>query len=435
MPLALVTICGCGDNTAAVGAATPSSSDAAAGITRVKVVTPEVTTLRRTTTQPVTVFPYHQADIDAKVSGYVIKLNVDIGDDVRPGDVLAVVDVPEMADEIRQQEAVMTRLHAEEQQAAAAVTLAEANVKAAEASRTQAQSEIAKSDADLKARQVEFDRVQELVGRRALEARMEDEVRQRLESAQAAKSAAEAAVGASEAHVTVAEAKLQAARADVDRAAAETAIARRQMERMQTLLNYATLTAPFAGTVTARSVDLGDLVTNSQSASGHRVPLFSVGQLDRVRVQVAIPESDASWTTVGDAAFVRLSALSGRSFEGKVSRIGRSLDASTRTMLAEIDLDNPDGALLPGMYGEATIVLDEKADALVLPAVTVRFDAEGKATVYTVDDAGVVQTVEVAVGVDDGRRLEIQSGLSPEARVIEGMLDRLTPGQQVEITE
>jgi HlyD family secretion protein len=433
--LALFASCGCSNDAAAVGAAEPQVNEPSGDLIRVQLVEPEVITLQRTTTQPVSVAAYHEAEIGAKVSGYVAELNVDIGDEVRKGDVLAVLDVPEMQDEIAEQQAVIRRQKAEEKQATAALALASANVEAAEAALAQAQAEIQQADADLKAEQAEFERIRQLVERKSVEARMEDEGRQRLESAQATRFAVEAAVNSARANVTVAEAKRDAAQADVERAQAETVVSDRQLMRMETMLRYASLTAPFDGVVMARTVDLGDLVSNWQAASGQQVPLFRLGQLNRVRVQVAVPENDSPWMNVGDEVLVRFSSLRGQSYRGTVSRMTRALDESTRTMLAEIDLDNPEDRILPGMYGEATIVLDEQSEAIVLPAGAVRFDAEGKAYVYTVDQAGTVQVVEVTTGVDDGHRIEIVSGLSPTDRVVGGMLDRLTAGQKVAASE
>jgi RND family efflux transporter MFP subunit len=432
---AISALCGCSNGTASVGGADSSTDGTADGPTRVRTIQPERITLRRTTTQPVTVTSYHEAEIEAKVSGYVKELNVDIGDVVKQGDVLAVLDVPEMVKEMEQQQAVIARLNAEEKQATAAVTLAFANIKAAEATLAQAESEVQQADADLKAEQAEFARIEELVTRRSVEARMEDEARQRLESAEAARSAALASIRSAQASVTVAEAQLDSAKAEVDRAQAETAVARKLLERMQTMMQYTSLTAPFDGVVTSRNVDLGDLVGGTPSTSRSRVALFTLAQVDRVRVRAAIPEDHAPWTTVGDPATVHLSALRGEPIAGTVSRITRSLDASTRTMLAEVDLENADGRLLPGMYGEASFVLDEKVDALVLPAGAVRFDSEGNAQVYAVGVGSTVQVVDVTTGVDDGHQIEIISGLSADATVIDGMLDRLSAGQKVQVDE
>ena len=433
--IAIPALCGCSNGTASVGESASPPDGAAAGPTRVKTIQPQRITLRRTTTQPVTVNSYHEAEIEAKVTGYLTELNVDIGDEVKAGDVLAVLDVPEMVKEMEQQQAVIARLNAEEVQAEAAVALAVANVQAAQATLAQAQSQVQQADADLKAEKAEFERIKELVSRRSVEARMEDEARQRFESAQAARSAAMASITSAQASVTVAEARLDAAKAEVDRAEAETAVAQKQLERMDTMMQYASLTAPFDGVVTARNVDLGDLVSGTPATAGGRAALFTLAQVDRVRVRAAIPEDHAPWTTVGDAATVHLSALQRESIVGTVSRITKSLDSSTRTMLAEVDLDNAEGRLLPGMYGEATFVLDEKADALVLPAGAVRFDAEGKAQVCTVDGEGTVQIVDVATGVDDGHQIEILSGLSDDAQVVDGMLDRLAAGQKVQVDE
>lgn len=432
--LLLVTaLSGCTHGAVATGESELSTNESAVGPIRVQVIQPEVTNLRRTTTQPVSVFPYHEASLNAKVSGYLNDLRVDIGDTVQAGDVLAVLSIPEMTLEIEEQEAVILRLHAEEKQAAAAVALAQANVTVSAALLAQAESEVQKSVAEVRAEQSEFRRIADLVNRQSVEARMEDEARQRLESAQAGQQAAEAAVTSAQASVTVAEARLHAAQAEVERAVAETAISHKQLERLRTMAQYGTLAAPFDGVVTARQVDLGDLVGSAQTSGAERAPLFKLAQINRVRVRVAIPEDDAPWTNVGDAVTVRLSSLRGQSFVGTVSRVSNSLDASTRTLLAEVDLENPNRQLLPGMYGEATIVLDEKPNALVLPARSIRFDAKGTAQVYTVDASGTVQAVDVAIGVDDGHQIEIVSGLSPEDRVVDGMLDRLSSGQQVQV--
>ncbi len=146
-----------------------------------------------------------------------------------------------------------------------------------------------------------------------------------------------------------------------------------------------------------------------------------------------MPENDAPAADVGDAAHVTLRAIPGKVFEGKIDRIARGLDPSTRTMLVEIDLPNPDRRLLPGMYGETTIDLDQKPDALTLPAGTVRYDQKGQAFVYVVDDQNQVQIVNITTGLDDGNRIEISDGLKGSERVVAPMIDRLSSGQTVRV--
>jgi membrane fusion protein (multidrug efflux system) len=130
---------------------------------------------------------------------------------------------------------------------------------------------------------------------------------------------------------------------------------------------------------------------------------------------------------------LRIRALPGRTFNGTISRTARALDEATRTMLVEVDLPNDDGALLPGMYAEATITLQETPNALTLSATAVRFDDKGNSSVYVVDGSGSVNVLPVATGFDDGQRIEIVSGIEPTARVVVGGVERLQNGQQVRV--
>jgi RND family efflux transporter MFP subunit len=210
--------------------------------------------------------------------------------------------------------------------------------------------------------------------------------------------------------------------------------AEKQVEETQVLIGFASLKAPFDGVVTARNVDPGDLVRNTQTASADGPhPLMSIAAIDRVRVSLSVPENDAGWIRVGDPATVTLRAFPGNIFVGKVSRFARRLDESTRTMRVEVDLANPDHAILPGMYGQVTITQNRDVASVVLPARSVRYDETGKATVCVVGDDSKVRIVEVETGYDDGSKIEITAGLSGGERVATAMLDRLKDGQPVRV--
>ena len=397
-------------------------------------VSVEQATIEETTTQPATVYPFYSAHIYAKLSGYLAELKVEIGDRVKAGDLLARIDVPELRQQIEKQKRVIQRLQAEQQRAAALVRLEEAGVTAARATQEQYRSQIQQAEAQLTADKAELDRTQDLVNRQSVAPRLLDEVRGRYESALASKAAAEAALQSAAAGVSVSEAKVAAAEAEAAITRAETSVAQAELEEHQVLLAYASLLAPFDGLVVSRNVDPGDLVRNAQTASGTiGSPLFTVVQLDTVRVRVALPENDAAHANVGDEAVVRLRSLGNRSLTGQISRTSGQMELSTRTMLIEIDLPNPDGLLKPGMYGEATIALETVADALVLPASAVRFREQGQAYVYRVDNSGQVQIVEVTTGFDDGRRIVITEGLSAGDRVVDEMIGRLSAGQRVNV--
>ncbi|MCA9229000.1 MAG: efflux RND transporter periplasmic adaptor subunit, partial [Planctomycetales bacterium] len=185
------------------------------------------------------------------------------------------------------------------------------------------------------------------------------------------------------------------------------------------------------GRIAERGIDVGDLVRSTSGASER--PLFVVVEVDRVRIRVAVPERDARWVNAGDEATVRLTGMPGRSLSGTVTRVAAALDESTRSVWAEIDLDNPDGQILPGMFGEATIILEQREAALLLPAGAVRYDEKGAASVCVVSDRNTISIVPVTTGVDNGLQIEILTGLSGGERVVDSRLGRLAAGQQVRV--
>jgi RND family efflux transporter MFP subunit len=397
------------------------------------LVAAERTTIQRTTTQPATIHAFHQAEIHAKVAGYLTELKADIGQAVKAGDVLGVIDVPEMQKSYEKQEAMIRRLLAEEQQSAAGVKLAMADVKSAEASQAQAKAEVAQTDAQLNADSSEFKRVTDLVDQKAVAARLLDEALQKLEASTSAKAAAEAALQSAVAAVTVAHEKAAVAEAGVAASAAQTDIARKELEELAALMNYSILKAPFNGIVTQRNVDPGDLVRNFQAASeSSRAPLFEISHVAKVRVRVAIPENEAPLARVGNAVTLKLRSLPDREFEGAISRISRRLDEATRTMRVEVDLDNSEGLLIPGMYGEATVDLQETPNALMIAATAVKFDKTGNSSVYVVED-GAIRIVPVETGYDNGREIQILSGIDESAQIAADRIGRFADGQKVRV--
>jgi RND family efflux transporter MFP subunit len=351
-------------------------------------------------------------------------LNVDIGSPVEKGDVLATVAVPELEKAYERQQATIERLKLDEKRY-------EQAKKLASALREQAVAEVAKTVAQLNADELEFNRVRELVANDAVAGRLLDEARKKFEASQAAKKAVEAALESAKANVFVAEAESLVAKE-------ATTVAGKQLEEMHVVKSFATITAPFKGVITERHVDPGDLVRNIQMASdSSRKPLFCVALIDKVRVRIYVPENEAPWADKGDPVTLSLRSLPDwkPSEEIKISRVARSLDRSTQTMLVECDLLNNDNQLLPGMYGRATITLDEKVNALMLPASAVRYAEDGRAFVYIVQADSTIQIVDVQTGADDGKQIEITSDLDENARVVEAMIGRLADGQTVKVQE
>lgn len=435
---ALLAFAGCNSPSTSGGS---SDGDVRSDLTAVTVVTPEQTALTRSTTQPAIVHAYQTADVYAKVSGYLKTLSADIGTRVKAEAPLATLSVPELAKQLERQRQLVLQREANETRAAASVTLANADVTAAKAARDEAESHLDAFDAELAARESEFRRFTSLVENRSVAESLLDEATERRDSAKAKLAAAESSVATAKANVTVSEAKLAAANAEVKAAAAETEVERKRVEELDAMMGYATLTAPFAGVVTARHVDPGDLVRNAQTTESDRPPLFIVEDIDTVRVHVAIPEKDAPWVDTdeepgdgkGDAVSLRFKAFGGKPINGTVTRHTYRLDDATRSLEVEIVLDNENHRLLPGMYGEATIDLETKSNAMVLPATAVRHDETGRAYVYVVGKDDTVQVVDVTTGLDDGKQIEITSDLDPKSRVVDAIIGRLQPGQKVRV--
>jgi HlyD family secretion protein len=425
-----ISTSGCNRAASPIEALTQSAKDRTPVV---KLVAAERTTLQRTTTQPATIHAFHQAEIHAKVAGYLTELKADIGQAVTAGDVLGVISVPEMQKSYEKQQAMIRRHQAEEQQAAAGVNLATADIKSAQALQAQAAAEVAQTEAQLNADTSEFKRVTELVDQQAVAARLLDEARQKLEASTSAKAAAEAALQSAVAAVTVAREKAAVAEAGVAASAAQTDVARKELEELAALMRYSTLRAPFNGVVTQRNVDPGDLVRNFQAASeSSKAPLFEISNVAKVRIRVAIPENEAPLVRVGNSVTLTLRSLPDRKFKGKISRISRRLDEATRTMRIEVDRDNSEGWLIPGMYGEATVDLQETPNALMIAATAVKFDKMGNSSVYVVED-GAIKIVPVVTGYDNGRQIQILSGIDESDQIAADRIGRFADGQKVRV--
>ena len=388
--------------------------------------------MRKTTAQPATVHPYHQAELRARVGGYVESLTSDIGDVVTAGDVLAKISVPELETRRAVVAAQVERRRALETQAESGVRLAEAMVVSAEARLEQSRAESTRANASLSAAEAEFQRTSDLVARQSLQQRVLDEVTMRRDAELANVAAAKSAVHSTEAEVTVANAKLNAAQADLRAAKAETEIALRELEEAEVMVGYATIRAPFSGVITERHADPGDLVIPDDNTPS-TMPLFTMIQRDRVRVHVAIPEADATLVNPGDPVSLTFPAFPEEALETTVTRVSGSLDPNTRTMLVECEIENGEHRLVPGMFAMASITLSTKADVTVLPARSIRFDEAGKAFVYVLQPDDTVALVEVATGSDDGRLIEVVSPLRPGERVVDAHRDRFRDGQAVQV--
>ena len=333
---------------------------------------------------------FQDVDVHAKVAGYIRKIYVDVGDRVKEGQTIAVLEVPELA---------------------AQLTGTEASVRAA-------QEQIRKAEGDV----------------------------QRAKSAHAAahsayvrlKQAADSRAGlVAQQEVDDTQAKDLETEAQTDSAEAELAAAKQQWEVAQAnqkqytaLSSYTRIVAPFAGVITNRYADTGALIAAGTSSSTQAIPVVRLAQTSKLRLVLPIPESAAAQIHLGDPVKVQVQALN-QEIEGKVSRFADSLDRATRTMETEIDFDNRAGQLIPGMYTETRLSLREKKNALTIPLEA--FSRNGdEATVLAVNADNVVEERKVWLGVEDSTRIEVLSGLSDGERVIIGNRSEYHNGEKIQ---
>jgi RND family efflux transporter MFP subunit len=231
-------------------------------------------------------------------------------------------------------------------------------------------------------------------------------------------------------NVDVARAERSVAQARVASASAEIDLARAMVSELKTMMDYAFIRAPFAGVVTRRDVDRGELVVSGDDGG---VSVLEVTRMDRLRLVLAVPEQIVPMTRVGMMVRVRVDALPQSSFKASVSRLTGALRMDTRTMRVEIDMGDEDGRLRPGMYALVQLELDVEPDALSIPASLVQRESGG-IFVWTVHD-GVARKTPIEVVRDDGDRAVIRAELDSGATLVVGAPADLAEGQQVRIVQ
>jgi membrane fusion protein, multidrug efflux system len=210
--------------------------------------------------------------------------------------------------------------------------------------------------------------------------------------------------------------------------------AQANVQRLSELVSYEKVSAPFDGVVTARNVDVGALVTAGGSPGLAAMPgeLFHVEQTDTLRVFVDVPQNDAPYVTPGTEVYLSVQQYPGRRFAAKVVRSAGAIDPVSRTLHVEVDVDNHDGALLPGAYAQVHLALQNASPALDLPVSALLFRPNG-VTVAVVDSTGKTSLKTVTVGRDFGTHVEVRTGLAATDRVIDNPGDAISPGEPVQI--
>jgi membrane fusion protein (multidrug efflux system) len=216
--------------------------------------------------------------------------------------------------------------------------------------------------------------------------------------------------------------------ADVELKKATVEAARARAERLANLLGFAKVTAPFAGTVTGRQIDVGQLITG-----GGNNELFRLAQTEKLRVFVRVPQSYARAVVIGQTAELTVPEIPGRKFEGKILRTAGAMDAASRTLLSEIEVDNTGGELLAGSYAQVRLS-DARPDALLtLPSNTILFRAEGPQVAVVENQRATMRVV--TLGRDFGATVEILDGVTAQDRVIMNPADSLVNGIEVRVSD
>jgi membrane fusion protein, multidrug efflux system len=349
------------------------SSAARASLLEVKVASAVAKDGGRSLTLPGSLVADMQALVNARATGYVRLWRVDIGDRVRAGDVLAELDTPDLDQQLAQARATLKQR--------------EAALEQAIANRDYARVTAARQDALLA---------------EALVAKQDDDQ-------------ANAQLKVGEANVHAAEADIAAAQANV--------------RELGQLVSFGHVVAPFDGRITQRNIDVGSLVVAGGASGGQA--MFRIEATDPIRVFVQVPQAFALSVKEAEGARVSVRQLPGRVFEGHVTRTAGSLDPASRTLNVEVDVPNPTGELLAGMFAEVTIAVAVSHRVVRVPSSAVITDARG-VHVATVDGAGQVHLVAVQRGLDNGSEIELVNGLDGGEQVLVNPGGDVTDGMRVQ---
>lgn len=361
--------------------------------------------------------------VKPRVSGYLSQISVEEGDTLAQGDSIATIAVPELEARRGAARAMVDEAAAGVEDAQAGVDKARAAVGVAESAVALKRAELNVCAADVRLHELAFQRVRGLHPKAATDEQLE-EAEVQLDMARARGQAAQAAQQAAEAETAAAKAKLRAAEASVSSAEARVETTQREVERLEVRLGFAALTNPYPkGLVSRRHVDRGALVLEGMTS------VVTVMDVSKLRLRVDIPEGDAPLVASGAPVTIALDAFPGRPVEAEVTRTSGALDTMTRTMRAEVELDNTNGKLLPGMFCHVSLAVERREKAMTLPGSAIY--ASGGAPHVMFIEGGKAKRAEVVLGIDDGLRAEIRSGLTGDERVILGRPSGLRDGDPV----
>jgi RND family efflux transporter MFP subunit len=339
--------------------------------------------------------PYQEIDVMAKIAGYINKINVDVGDRVRQGDLLATLEVPEMKDDLSRARATLERSQAEVARAKDEQQRAESAHEIAHISSERLSAVAAKKPGLIAQQEIDDARSKDLV---------------------------------SEAQVAASKSALASANEQVG-------VSKAEMQKVQTMMEYTRVTAPFTGVITKRYADTGSMIQAGTASQSQAMPVVRLSENSLLRLILPVPESSVPTVHLGQQVEVQVPTLH-RSFPGKVARFADKLSLATRTMDTEVDVPNPSLVLIPGMYAEVNLTLDRHTAVLAVPVIAVDIDpdssgnaASGRVMVVTPNNR--VEVRKIALGLETPDKIEVRSGLNEGDMVVLSGRTGLQPGQQV----
>jgi RND family efflux transporter MFP subunit len=319
--------------------------------------------------------PYQDIDVRAKVAGFVQSITVDVGDRVQEGQLLAILEIPELKEEIDHAEAVEKRSEEEVKRARAAHAEVHLGYERLAAAAKAQPNLIAQQDIDTGA---------------------------------AKDQTAEYALSAAEQEVRVAHSDVM---------------------KLKAKLDYSRITAPFAGVIAKRYADQGDFIQGGTSPSTQAMPLVHLVQVDKLRLVIPVSVSDVPEIQVGYPVEVHVGAT-GKTLSLPVSRFSREMDTATRKMHTELEVPNADLSLIPGMYASVVFQFDRRAKALTIPVEAISQAVHP--TAYVVNQKGEIEERQLSLGLETPEKREVLSGLNENELVMIGNRSQVKPGQKVQ---
>ncbi len=345
--------------------------------------------LQRTLTLSSELVPFQEIDVYAKESGYVKNLYVDYGTRVKEGQLMAVLEIPELEAQLKQDQG-------------------DINNWTNQIGR--AQNEVKRYQAMYTAVHLEYQRLNGV-----FQTQPGLVAQQEVDDAQGKDLSVAAQVDAAESNLDAAKGQLAGAQA--------------KLAHDQALYSYSRITAPFAGIVTQRYANLGALMQAGTGSSTQAMPLVRLSEDDKFRLAIPVPESYVRFIKIGDPVDVRVPSLD-RHFPGKVARFSVDVREDTRTMHTEVDVLNPERVLVPGVYAEAALALEQRGSVLAVP-VQALDRSEGQTSVLIVDPGDTIQKRSLTLGLQTSNYVEVVSGLAEGDQVVVSDRSGLKPGERV----